>query len=511
MQVAFRADANSQIGTGHVMRCLALAETLVAHGARCVFLCRAAGIGALAERITASGHTLIKLPEGTLPVQPDAVAHAAWLPHGWREDARLCQAHLANWQALDWLVVDHYALAAGWQQAMRTAGRRVMVIDDLADRPHNADLLLDQNLHVEPGRRYASLLPTTCQSLFGPRHALLRPEFAAARDTAIGRRAENPANRLLIMFGGADKEDLTARTLKVLADMSFMGAIDVVVGPLYADLVHLQHRCAALPGVQLHHCPADIAGLLAHADLAIGSPGVSTWERCAVGLPAITLTVADNQRELAEAVAANQGHFHLGRHDRVTDADLAAAIHLLWHHADWRARIGERAASLCDGGGAQRVARIMLTRVSVRPATLHDAERLFAWRNDPRVRQQAFDSSPLVWEAHLVWLQRVLPDRARLLLIGETAGEPCGCVRFDMRETDVRVSLFLDPARFGEGLAVPLLRAAEAHLRTVCPDASPLLAEVRAGNAASWHSFIGAGYTPAHHILTKAAPAAASD
>ncbi len=505
MLVAFRADANPQIGTGHVMRCLALAEALTARGARCVFLCRAAGLGALAERIAAGGHTLIELPEGTPPAQPDTFAHSAWLPHGWREDARLCRECLATFAPVDWLVVDHYALAADWQTALRATARQILVIDDLADRPHDADLLLDQNLQTEPEKRYIGLLPAYCQTLFGPRHALLRREFAAAREAALNRRAEDSAQRLLVMFGGADRENLTTRTLVVLAEMGFAGAVDVVVGPLHGEAENLERYCAAHPGLCLHRSPPDIAALLAAADLAVGSPGVSTWERCSVGLPSITLAVAANQLELAETVAEQQGHLHLGRHDAVSDTELAAAIRLLWSLAEWRDRIARHAGLICDGRGAERLAKRMFAAITVRPATLDDATRLFDWRNDPRVRQHAFDSRSLIWEAHLAWLGKVLADSRHVLLIGETSGQACGCVRFDLQEAQVRVSLFLDPARFGEGLAIPLLRAAEAHLRARHRDAGPLHAEVRADNLASWQSFIGAGYTPAYHVLTRPA------
>ena len=150
MFVVFRTDANPTIGTGHLMRCLALANTLAAEGQRCLFLCRAAGLGALAERIRQAGHDLRLLPEGrSVAAANDDPPHGAWLPHGWAADLALCRQALAGEPVADWLVVDHYAVDARWE-GTATFARRRLIIDDLADRPHVGNLLLDSGLHADP-------------------------------------------------------------------------------------------------------------------------------------------------------------------------------------------------------------------------------------------------------------------------------------------------------------------------------------------------------------------------
>lgn len=503
MFVVFRTDANPQIGTGHLMRCLVLADALAAAGARCLFLCRGAGLGPAAARIATAGHELYPLPEAAA-VPRDGLAHSAWLPHGQARDAELCLGILAKQPRADWLVVDHYALDARWQTPLRQAAHRLLVIDDLADRRHDCDLLVDQNFHAAGAARYQGLLPAAAGRLCGPRYALLRPDFARLRAAGLDHRPTGDGRRLLVLFGGADQADLTGRTVGVLADLGYAGPVDVVAGPLYVGIDALKNRLAALPAATLHVNPPHVAELMATADLAVGSPGVTSWERCALGLPTVAIATADNQEAMAEALAREGAHLYLGRQETVSDRDLAAAIGLLAGNASARRHMAEAAARLTDGGGAQRVARrLFAPALAVRPAVVDDAALLYAWRDDPRVRQQSFDAAPLVWEDHLAWVERTLADPGRALLVGTTGGEAVGCVRFDLDGERARISIYLDPERLGKGLAVPLLDAAAAWLAAHCPTVCTVVAEVRAGNAASAAAFLGAGYAADHTVFHK--------
>lgn len=506
MFVVFRTDANPRIGTGHLMRCLALADALAERGAHCLFLCRGAGLGRTAARIAAAGHDLYPVPEAAAAAA-DEIAHSAWLPHGQSRDAELCRGILQRQPPVDWLVVDHYALAAPWQTALRPAAGRILVIDDLADRRHDCDLLVDQNFHPAAPQRYAGLLPAAAGTLTGPRYALLRPEFARLRQAALARRlaaGAGPAARLLVLFGGADAADLTGRTVDLLARQAFAGPVDVVVGPLYPGAQALGRRLAALPGGTLHVNPGNVAELMAAADLAIGSPGGTSWERCALGLPTVAIAAAANQEAMARTLAEAGAHAYLGRHESLADADFAAAVAFLASNAGARRHMAEVAGGLADGRGAERIARRLLApAVAVRPASGDDAARLFSWRNDPRVRRRSFDPAPLVWDDHRAWIERTLADPARVLLVGTAAGEPAGCVRFDLTGEAARVSLYLDPERLGQGLAVPLLDAAAAWLAAARPEVRTLVAEVRSGNAASTAAFLGAGYAADHAVYLK--------
>lgn len=500
MLIVFRADANPQIGTGHVMRCLALAEALSAQGAHCVFLCRALGLGDIADHIRAAGHQLIALPEGpAVPPATNAPAHAHWLPHGWQYDAQRCRQELADLPAIDWLVVDHYALNADWERSLRPLTRKILVITDLADRLHECDMLLDANLAPPEIDRHSRYLPASCQQLLGPRHALLRPEFAQQRSAALKRAIPAHASRLLIMFGGADCDDLTGQTLTLLSELALAVDIDVVIGPLYPHQQTLEKIMSRLPGARLHHAPENIAVLMSAADLSIGSPGTTCWERCTLGLPSITIAVADNQEAMAQILSRRGAHLYLGRATNLKPDALAEAIRLLTENQGWRTSMRKQAADLCDGRGPSRVASQMYALgIDMQPATMADAGLIYHWRNDPRVRQYAFNSAEIAWEAHRTWFENALRDHGRQILLAQQGSTPVACVRFDFNNNAARVSIFLDPEKLGQGLSVPILRAAEDWLLIHRPEIREIHAEVLAENTASHQAFCGAGYRPAH-------------
>ena len=306
MKVAFRADASIEIGTGHVMRCLTLADRLRERGATTHFLCRPLD-GHLGEIITARGHGL------------------AWLPvrASLDQDAKDSLEALADETRWDWLVVDHYGLDADWESVMRGAAMKIMAIDDLADRAHDCDLLLDQNLQ-EPGR-YGGLVPDDCQILIGPRYSLLRPQFAAERRRL--RPREGKLARLLVFFGGTDAG---GETLKALEAIRLLGrpdlAADVVIGQDNPHRATIEAACHALLGATLHCQVGNMASLMAAADLFIGAGGTSSWERCCIGLPALVIATADNQIAQAEALARAGAQLYLGPAQSVTGERLARTL-----------------------------------------------------------------------------------------------------------------------------------------------------------------------------------------
>lgn len=307
LRVAFRVDASVQIGSGHVMRCLTLADALAAEGSQCLFLCRAHE-GHLLDLVAARGHEAVVLPAQDIATTTPASdlplpAHAHWLGAHWTTDAQASRKALAS-ASIDWLVVDHYALDRNWEQAMRPICRRLMVIDDLADRPHDCDLLLDQNL----GRRaedYSPLLPPGAKTLIGPRYALLRPEFAAHRAESLARR-ENPQLRnLLVTMGGVDKDNATGAILDVLADCDLPPdlRITVVLGPHSPFLSQVRAQAQGMPRpTSVLVGVSNMARLMTDADLAIGAAGSTSWERCCLGLPTIHLVLAENQKAIADAL-----------------------------------------------------------------------------------------------------------------------------------------------------------------------------------------------------------------
>ncbi|WP_284893678.1 UDP-2,4-diacetamido-2,4,6-trideoxy-beta-L-altropyranose hydrolase [Cobetia amphilecti] len=303
--VVFRADASVEIGTGHVMRCLTLAEALKAQGIQCHFLCRE-HVGHLIDTIQARGFAIHRLPVWSQQGIDDASgspqpSHAHWLGVSWQQDAEACGTLLRS-LAPDWLVVDHYALDARWEAAVLPARTRLLVIDDLADRPHLAHLLLDQNLGRQ-SEDYAGLVPVECQVLAGPQHAVLRPEFAERRESSLTRRLRRPTiKRMLISLGGVDKDNATCRVLDALndCDMPHDLEITVVMGATAPWLREVKARARELPWfTEVVVNVSDMARRMAEADLAIGAAGSTSWERCCLGLPTLMLVLAENQKNVA--------------------------------------------------------------------------------------------------------------------------------------------------------------------------------------------------------------------
>ena len=248
LKVVFRTDSSLQIGSGHVMRCLTLADELRLRGADVMFVCREHP-GNLIGLIEAKGYPVVRLPQAEVEytAAPEDLAHATWLGVSWQQDAADTIAAIGDTQP-QWLIIDHYAIDHRWEEKLRSDVGKIMVIDDLADRPHNCDLLLDQNLYQAMQTRYDNLVPISCQKLLGPKYALLRPEFAAARKSLQLR--DGQVKRVLVFFGGVDPSNETGKALQALAgfiDRQF--EVDVVVGGGNLHKEQIQKFCEAHDGI----------------------------------------------------------------------------------------------------------------------------------------------------------------------------------------------------------------------------------------------------------------------
>jgi UDP-2,4-diacetamido-2,4,6-trideoxy-beta-L-altropyranose hydrolase len=367
MKIAFRTDASLQIGTGHVMRCLTLADAFKAQGAQCNFISRQHD-GHLLEVIRQRGHITnsllapVKIAQAAIknianPArnQWHEPAHAAWLGTAWQTDAQETATVLSSLQP-DWLVVDHYALDARWESALQPHCKKLMVIDDLADRPHCCDLLLDQNLGRLP-EHYAALVPPHCQVLTGPQYALLRPEFAALRPYSLQRRQAQPALRqVLITMGGVDQTNTTGQVLQALLASALPAdcRITVVMGLTAPWLHNVQELAAQMPWpTEVVVNANDMAQRMADSDLAIGAAGSTAWERCCLGLPTLMVTLAENQRSGAHALRAANAARWIG-----AELDIAARLPgAILELADTgtRAQMGTAAAAITNGRGVDKI------------------------------------------------------------------------------------------------------------------------------------------------------------
>ncbi|MFZ2738119.1 MAG: UDP-2,4-diacetamido-2,4,6-trideoxy-beta-L-altropyranose hydrolase [Burkholderiaceae bacterium] len=363
MQVAFRTDASLQIGTGHVMRCLTLADELRAQGAQCLFISREHP-GHLLEVIRQRGHAVTALPT-VKPMSTTAddpapqPAHADWLGSDWQTDAHQTISNLADLQ-YDWLVVDHYALDQRWEEALAASYRQLLVIDDLADRPHRCDLLLDQNL----GRLvqdYEGLVPLHCQVFTGPHHALLRPEFAALRPYSLQRRQARPALcQVLINMGGVDQPNATGQVLQALKTCALPAdcRITVVMGLTAPWLQNVQELAMhMLWPTEVVVNAIDMAQRMADSDLAIGAAGSTSWERCCLGLPTLMVVLADNQQACAQALEVAHAARLIG-----TVLDIATQLPQAVRElvdSDCQIWMSRAASDITDGQGVGEILKAM--------------------------------------------------------------------------------------------------------------------------------------------------------
>jgi len=363
MKIAFRTDASLLIGSGHAMRCLTLADALKAQGADCHFVSREHP-GHLLDAICQRGHVVTALPAGTYSSagaddpSPQPV-HAAWLGCAWQFDAEQTGAVLSNLQP-DWLVVDHYSLDQRWEQALSPHYRKLLVIDDLADRPHYCDLLLDQNLGRQPAH-YIQWVPAHCRLLTGPRYALLRPEFAFLRSYSMQRRQAQPALRqLLITMGGVDQPNATGQVLQALKTCALPAdcRITVVMGVTAPCLQNVQELAAQMPWptdvvVNIN----DMAQRMADSDLAIGAAGSTSWERCCLGLPTLMVVLSDNQQASAQALDAAQAARLIGALSDIARQLPLAVCELL--DSVCQSRMSVAANALTDGHGVKKTLKAM--------------------------------------------------------------------------------------------------------------------------------------------------------
>jgi len=356
MNVVIRTDSSTAIGTGHVMRCLTLADQLAKHGASVLFVCRDLP-GSIIEQIRERGY-----PVQCLAHAGDAIVstnksdeYAQWLVVSKKVDMVQTRRILENLQTpCDRLIVDHYAIDREWEGGLRNHAEQIMVIDDLANREHDCDLLLDQSHSIRPEARYKGLVPEQCQLALGGQYALLRPEFAIARDK-VDRRKRH-IRHVQIFFGGVDSTGETLKVLNAIRSLKIgLSYIDVIVGSANPKRDQIRAMCKTSPRIR-YHCDVDnMAELMSEADLAIGAGGTTTWERCCVGLPSLILAVAENQVEIGTDADTLGVGVYLGKADEVSGEAVAEKIKELVGNPEAVAEMSRRGMMLVDGLGATRV------------------------------------------------------------------------------------------------------------------------------------------------------------
>jgi len=355
MKIALRVDAANQIGTGHFMRCLTLADGLIQRGCQIRFISRNLPLY-LRDKLENKDIEFVWLRSNNKSLAgANNLAHAHWLDTSQEQDAQDTAIALSD-HSWDWLVVDHYALDFRWESMVRPLTKKILVIDDIADRQHDCDILLDQNFYRDMETRYVGKVPPHCRLLLGPCYALLRDEFRQLRKRIESR--SQPVKRVLIFFGGVDVDNYTGRALEALTGTAMTDFdVDVVIGAQHPNLEQIRSTCDQ-HGFVCHVQTDRMAELMADASLAIGAAGTANWERCSLGLPSIIGAVAQNQIQAAQDLAAIGAVKFVGIEQEITVIKLQHAINSSLG-SEWLNNASQRCLELVDAEGVNRLIQSM--------------------------------------------------------------------------------------------------------------------------------------------------------
>ncbi len=341
MKIAFRADASLEIGTGHVMRCLTLAEALRNRGAKVVFVC-SEHPGHLCDLINEKGFRVFRLG-----IEQES-------------DARQSLNALASDFVWDWVIVDHYALDIRWESVMRKLTKNIMVIDDMADRQHDCDILLDQNLFEDISDRYSNLVGPNTVKFLGPRYALLRQEFSDHRPDRI-RNVPDKRKRILVSFGGADMPNAAGRIMSALKnEIKHHIDIDVIAGMTNPNFKSLMEICKGSENIRLFRNVDHMALILAGTYLAVGGGGVSALERSALGVPSLIYAVAENQIRPSIQLSKMGAAIYMGKIEEMRKNLLIKNIEALIDNPESWLKMSQKAMDIVDAEGTSRIASYIM-------------------------------------------------------------------------------------------------------------------------------------------------------
>ncbi len=471
-----RADANPGMGTGHVMRCLALAQSWQDEGGTAVC--------AMADPCPWVRERLMKESVEILRISAP----------GTEEDARQT-AEVARRQAAVWVAVDGYQFGADYQRTLKSAGFKILFLDDYGHAGYYcADLVLNQNVSASESA-YEHREPYT-RLLLGPRYCLLRREFNAWQGW---RREVAPSgHRVLVTMGGSDPKNVTERAIAALNSIKDDNLEATVVVGGSNPRPELLERVAAGVGnkIVLRRDISNMAELMAWADVAVSAAGTTCWEMCLMGLPALLVDLAENQTPVARELDRRGCAIHLGSLPDVSSGKIAEQVDRLLRSEEERQAISLRCRELVDGKGARRVVSALHgVKLRLRPAQEGDIRLLWEWANDAGVRAAAFSSTPIPWEQHESWFTSKMRDPACHILIAEDGqGRAIGQLRTDWRSSeDAEIDVSVSSECRGEGYGRVLIdlgvNRALAERR-----AARLHAFVKPENQASRRSFELAGF-----------------
>ena len=498
MRVLIRVDSSIFLGAGHVARCVALAVELKRRDHQVVFVMRALP-GHLIAETKAQDFEVLSLTDSSLAT---ATNQAAWIEMARAPSAQLLDAketlNTLQHQCFDWVVVDHYALGIEWQNAVRGIARKLLAVDDEANRPIQCDALLNQNLGATAAR-YRDVMPPHCLALLGPRWALLRPEFSFLKEPIHAQDLTPGSSHVLVSLGGADAQGYALQVLEVLGECGFRSdTVTVVAGARNPHALALAQQCHALGFAFLNSTQA-MAQLMARSDWAIGAGGVSLLERCTMGLPSITLPIAPNQWPGVQAADAHGAVIAVNPEAPSFRERLRQAIQIMQTSAERLKKMALVGRAVCDANGARRVVDVLQTSaLTLRQATLEDATALHEWRNAPQTRRHSGNGHIISFEQHHAWLQAVLNNAERRLWIASIEAGPVGVLRFDRHQPSVdavvEISVYRVPSQPGTRWGRALIARGVQEAQMTWPSLQRIDARISSDNLSSLKAFAACGF-----------------
>lgn len=491
MNIVIRTDSSVHIGLGHVMRCLVLARELKSNSHNIEFVTRPQN-GDSIDYIKQEGflvHELLQPKEWLTPL--NSADYAAWLQVPIELDA---EQFVSKVKCADVVIVDHYALGAVWQKAVKIRlDCKIVVIDDLI-RQHDADLIIDQTL-MRTASEYQSINSTN-HILTGCDYALLNPKFIAKREQALENNSFPNKPKVLLSMGGIDTDNITLQVLNVLqSQLHEKPQVTVLLGRKSPSYKKVKDFCALhLDWIEHIDFVDDMAEIMLTHSLAIGAPGTTSWERACLGIPSIIIPLAENQRTIAKNLVIANAAILVEKED-ITRQLVSSYNALIKDWSEFR----QENLKLCDGFGVRRVVKSITNLVleqanelSIRQACEEDIKQVFIWQSHPDTRKYASTTKIPSWEEHQIWMLHKLKSVEDFFYMIKLAGhdESVGVIRLDrIKKAEYIVSIFVSPAHFGQGIAQRALNFIDDIHKDVT-----LHATVLENNIASQRLFTVANY-----------------
>ena len=493
MKIVFRVDASSDVGLGHLSRCVNLAEVLRSQGNEVLFICRddsSKSFKILEDRL----FKVVLLPSNMASSQIS------------QEDDADETIEALDGLRPSWLVVDSYCLDNEFEQKLRDYVEKIAVIEDLADRRHDCDLLIDQNYSDRTVETFKRQVPETCKFLIGPKYAMLNSVFAKIREVSVAPRTE--LKRVLVFCGGSDPKNLTKTFLDALSGDEFSDlAVDVVIGAQNQNFKSGSTNQYDT-NIQFHESGDDFAKIMSNSDLAIGAGGTTTWERMCLGVPSVVVSIAENQVPTCEKLGREGFIRYLGPQSEVTNESVGSAIREFLQTPSALSAVSIKSQIVVDGKGCMRVAEAMCPtsedELKVRLALKRDCIDYFDWVNDPQVRENSLDSADIEWAGHQNWFTEKINSESTEMYVLEASGLPVGQIRFELADGTAEIDYSLDELVRGRGWAATAVDLSVKCFRN--RNAIPLKAVVKNGNTRSRSTFFKLGFTEVSAVSPPPAP-----